>query len=89
MLKSAQVSNLLAIQHPMLQTGQPWVSNPELVAAVSNAGDLGVLHPTAGADSDSDLVANLKANIRRTHGLPRKPFAVALYLPSPQIEALI
>ena len=65
------------------------MSNPELVAAVSNAGGLGVLHSTAGADSDSDLVVNLKANIRRTHGLTRKPFAVAFYLPSPQIEALI
>ncbi|PKB78547.1 MAG: hypothetical protein BZY88_17810 [SAR202 cluster bacterium Io17-Chloro-G9] len=88
-MKRTQVSQILSIQHPVLQAGLPWVSNPELVAAVSNAGGLGVLHPTAGADAEGDLVANLRANIRRMHSLTRNPFAVALYLPNPQIQDLI
>ncbi len=65
------------------------MSNPELVAAVSNAGGLGILHPTAGIAPDGDLLENFSANIRRLHGLTRNPFAVCLYLPNPQIDSLV
>tara|TARA_B100000745_G_scaffold115213_1_gene74338 strand:- start:68 stop:946 length:879 start_codon:yes stop_codon:yes gene_type:complete len=60
-----------------------------LVAAVSNAGGLGVLHPTAGLDLDGDLVSNLQANIRRVQRLTSNPFGIALYLPHPRIEEMI
>ena len=46
-MKRTPVSTALGISYPVLQAGLPWVSNAELVAAVSNAGGLGVLHPTA------------------------------------------
>ena len=88
-MKRTRICNLLGIDLPILQAGLPWVSNPELVAAVSNAGGLGILHPTAGIRADDDLVENLRVNIRRVQRLTRKPFGVALYLPNPMITDII
>ena len=88
-MKRTKVCNILGINIPVLQAGLPWISNPELVAAVSNAGGLGVLHPTAVIEADGDLVENLRANIRRVHRLTRSPFGVALYLPHPQLAKII
>jgi len=67
----------------------PWVSNPELVAAVSNAGGLGVLHPTSGTEVGGDPVADLHAVIRRVQRLTTKPFGISFYLAHPQIQQLI
>jgi len=53
-MKRTPVSTALGISYPVLQAGLPWVSNAELVAAVSNAGGLGVLHPTAGVEPGTD-----------------------------------
>lgn len=88
-MKRTQAAQILSIQHPVLQAGLPWISNPELVAAVSNAGGLGVLHPTAGIRSGENLADNLRNNMRRVRRLTQKPFAVSLYLPNPQIDELI
>ena len=88
-MKRTKACNILGINHPVLQAGLPWVSNPELVAAVSNAGGMGILHPTAGLDASGDLIANLRANMRRAQRLTQNPFAVALYLPNPQIPEII
>ena len=48
-----RVTELLGIQYPIIQGGMQWVGRAELVAAVSNAGGLGVLtaltHPTPDA----------------------------------------
>jgi len=88
-MKRTKVCNMLGINQPILQAGLPWVSNPEMVAAVSNAGGLGILHPTAGIEPGGDIVANLQANIRRVQRLTHNPFGVALYLPNPQISEII
>ena len=88
-MKRTRICSLLGIDLPILQAGLPWVSNPELVAAVSNAGGLGILHPTAGIQADDDLVENLRANIRRVQLLTRNRFGVALYLPNPMIADII
>ena len=88
-MKRTQVCNILGISHPILQAGLAWVSNPELVAAVSNAGGMGILHPTAGLDAKGDWIANLRVNIRRVQRLTQNPFAVALYLPNPHISEII
>ena len=88
-MKRTRVCSLLGIDLPILQAGLPWVSNPELVAAVSNAGGLGILHPTAGINDDDDLVENLRVNIRRVQRLTRNSFGVALYLPNPSITDII
>ena len=88
-MKRTPVSTALGISYPVLQAGLPWVSNAELVAAVSNAGGLGVLHPTAGVEPGGDPVADLHAVIRKVQRLTTKPFGVSFYLAHPQIEQLI
>ena len=88
-MKRTKVCGVLGISRPVLQAGLPWISNPELVAAVSNAGGLGILHPTAGIEAGGDIVANLRSNLRRVQRLTQQPFGVALYLPHPRITDLI
>ena len=88
-MKRTAVSTALGIIHPVLQAGLPWVSNPELVAAVSNAGGLGILHQTSGIEPGGDPVANLHAVIRKAQRLTQKPFGIAFQVAHPQIEQLI
>ncbi|MEN8165345.1 MAG: nitronate monooxygenase, partial [Acidobacteriota bacterium] len=38
-----KITKDLGIENPIIQGGMMWVSQPELVAAVSNAGGLGIL----------------------------------------------
>ena len=88
-MKKTEVCRLLGIEHPILQAGMPWISNPRLVAAVSNAGGLGILHPTAGMSLNGDPVANLRAGIRQVRRLTSSPFGVAFYVPHPQVTPLM
>ncbi len=88
-MRDSQVGKILAIDHPILQAGMPWISNPELVAAVSNAGGLGIIHPTASMAPDGDLVANLRQNLRLVRRLTGNPFGVAFYLGNPRIEEIV
>ena len=37
------ITQLFNIQYPIILPGMSWISTPELVAAVSNAGGLGIL----------------------------------------------
>ena len=67
----------------------PWVSNPELVAAVSDAGGLGILHPSAGMSRGGDMVDNLRENIRKVRRLTTSPFGVSFYLANPLVSSLI
>ena len=88
-MKDKRVSRLLAIEYPILQAGMPWVSNPELVAAVSDAGGLGILHPSAGMSEGGDMVANLRENLRTVRRLTSSPFGVSFYLANPIVSELI
>ena len=88
-MRNSRLCRLLAIDHPILQAGMPWVSNPELVAAVSDAGALGILHPSAGMSRDGDMVDNLRENIRKVRRLTGNPFGVSFYLANPLVRRLI
>src|SRR2546422_5983874 len=66
--------DLLGIEHPIVQAGMASVAGPELVAAVSNAGGLGVL-PGLHLPPDK-----LREQIRVVRTLTRKPFGVNLWL---------
>ena len=88
-MKNTRVSRLLAIDYPILQAGVPWVSNPELVAAVSEAGGLGILHPSAGMSPDGDMLGNLRENVRSVRRLTNNPFGVCFYLANPSVSQLI
>jgi nitronate monooxygenase len=65
---------LLGSEHPILQAGMAGAAGPELVAAVSNAGALGIL---PGLNLPPD---RLREQIRKIRTLTDKPFGVNLWL---------
>jgi len=72
---STRVTELFGIKYPIVQGGMMWISRAELVAAVSNAGGLGILtaftFPT---------LEELAAEIEKTRELTDKPFGVNITL---------
>jgi NAD(P)H-dependent flavin oxidoreductase YrpB (nitropropane dioxygenase family) len=70
------ICELLGIEVPILLAGMGGASTPELAAAVSNAGGLGVLG-AAGCGPKQ-----LRAWIRRTRELTDRPFGVDTLLPA-------
>ncbi|NLE78517.1 MAG: nitronate monooxygenase [Rhodococcus sp.] len=64
------LTELVGIQHPVVQTGMGWVSGPRLTAATANAGGLGIL---ASATMTYD---ELEAAVAKTKQLTDKPFGV-------------
>jgi NAD(P)H-dependent flavin oxidoreductase YrpB (nitropropane dioxygenase family) len=71
-------TDLLGIEHPIVQGGMMWVGRAELAAAVSNAGGLGLL--TALTQPTPD---DLRREIDRCRAMTDKPFGVNLtILPS-------
>jgi len=71
-------TELVGIEHPIVQGGMQWVARAQLAAAVSNAGGLGILsaltHPTP---------EDLRKEIARCRELTDRPFGVNLtILPS-------
>jgi len=70
------ICELLEIEHPIVLAGMGGASTPELAAAVSNAGGLGVL----GAATCGP--AKLRAWIQQTRELTDKPFGVDTLLPA-------
>jgi len=73
-LKTA-LCDLLEIEYPVLLAGMGTFALPELVAAVSNAGGLGVLGATGLT------VDGVRDAIRQTRSLTNKPFGLDLILP--------
>lgn len=88
-MKRTRLCELLEIDHPIIQAGVSWISNPELAAAVSNAGALGAVAPTAGMAVDGDIRVNLREVIRRTKNLTERPFGVVVYLATPEVKDMI
>ena len=89
-MKKTRLCDLLEIEYPIIQGGMVWISNAELAAAVSNAGGLGLISPTAGMGRNDDQVENLKEQIEIAKSLTSKPFGVNLpILGNPQIEDLV
>lgn len=74
MLKT-RITELFGIKYPIIAGPMAYLSTPKLVAAVSNAGGLGVLASTTIPTS-----TELKQEIRRTRDLTDKPFAVNVTL---------
>ena len=64
----------LGIEHPIIQSGMGRIAGPDLVAAVSNAGGLGIL---AGLFLPAE---DLREGIRRVRALTDRPFGVNLWL---------
>lgn len=71
MVLTTRITDLLGIEHPIVQGGMQVVGVPELASAVSNAGGLGML--TALTFPSATV---LRDEIERCKALTAKPFAV-------------
>ena len=75
-----RITELLGIEHPVIQGGMAWVAEHKLAAAVSNAGGLGLI---GAASAPEDVI---RAEIRRAKELTDKPFGVNVMLMSPYAD---
>jgi len=72
-----RITELLGIEHPIIQGGMHYVGYAELAAAVSNAGGLGII--TGLTQGTPEKLAN---EIARCKDMTDKPFGVNLtFLP--------
>ncbi len=74
---STRITDLFDCEHPILLPGMSWISTPTLVAAVSNAGGVGIL--ATGPLSAEET----RASIREIRELTDKPFGVGATLLMP------
>ncbi|MCX7587377.1 MULTISPECIES: NAD(P)H-dependent flavin oxidoreductase [unclassified Phenylobacterium] len=73
-----RITELLGIQHPIVQGGMHFVGFAEMAAAVSNAGGLGIITGLTQGTPEK-----LKAEIERCRAMTDKPFGVNLtFLPA-------
>ena len=73
-----RLTQLLGIEHPVVQGGMMWVGRADLAAAVSNAGGLGIITGLTPGSPDA-----LRREIDRCRAMTDKPFGVNLtILPS-------
>lgn len=82
MLKTS-LCDLLHIQYPIIQGGMAWVATPELAAAVSNGGGLGLL---GAANMPPDVLRNA---IHKTKAMTSYPFGVNVMLMSPFVKEVM
>ena len=76
LLFKTRVTELFGIEYPILQGALGGgLSGPELVAAVSNAGGLGII-----ASLSYETPQELREEIRKTKSMTDKPFAVNVAL---------
>lgn len=75
-----RITELLGIEHPIIQGGMAWVAEYHLASAVSEAGGLGLI---GGANAPGDVVRDY---IRKTKERTSKPFGVNVMLMSPYAD---
>ncbi|MBN1882328.1 MAG: nitronate monooxygenase [Deltaproteobacteria bacterium] len=80
-----RITELFGIEYPIILSGMSWISLPKMVAAVSNAGGLGIL--ATGPLSHDEC----KEAIREIRSLTDKPFGAnaSLMLPGAQDNARV
>ncbi|GHA05348.1 NAD(P)H-dependent flavin oxidoreductase [Novosphingobium arvoryzae] len=71
MALKTRITELLEIEHPIVQGGMMNVGFAELASAVSNAGGLGIITALSQPSPDA-----LRAEIERTRAMTAKPFGV-------------
>jgi enoyl-[acyl-carrier protein] reductase II len=77
-----RVTDLLGIEHPIVQAPMGWIARAQLASAVSNAGGLGIIETSSG---ELDAV---RAEIVKMRDLTDKPFGVniaQLFVRDPKI----
>jgi len=78
-----RITELFGIKHPIIQGAMSWVSFPPLVAAVSNAGGLGILGAAFMSPDE------LQESIRNVKTRTNKPFGVNFMPGHPQLGELL
>ncbi|HAT54176.1 MAG TPA: diguanylate cyclase [Lactobacillus sp.] len=77
-----RVAERLNIKYPFIQGPMSWLTNAEFVAAVSNAGGLGILGPNAGqttvTSDPRETAERMRTEIKKVQQLTDKPFGVTL-----------
>lgn len=69
-----RVTELLGVEHPIIQAPMGWIARAQLASAVSNAGAMGIIETASG-----DLEA-IRGEIRKMRELTDKPFGVNIAL---------
>lgn len=88
-MKNNRICQILGIEKPVIQGPLSWLTDARLVAAVNNAGGLGVLGPNAGLTAETAVstpeatAEKMREEIRKTKKLTEKPFGVNL-IPTPE-----
>jgi len=70
-------TEILGIKHPIMLAGMNWVTTPKLVAAVCNAGGLGIFATAASTPEET------RKSIREIRNLTDKPFGINQILIGP------
>lgn len=78
----SEITELFGIRYPIIQGGMAWVAQYPLVAAVSNAGGLGIIG-AGGAGADW-----VREQIQEAKKLTDKPFGVNIMLMNPEADAI-
>lgn len=78
-------TTILETEFPLIQAPMNWVTDAKLVAAVNNAGGLGVLGTNAGQTTISsdpiEVKKRMKIEIEKTNKLTTKPFGINILTP--------
>jgi len=75
-----KLTEMLGIEHPIIQGGMHYVGYAGMAAAVSNAGGLGIVTALTVAQPQLGGAENLRSEIRKCRELTNKPFGVNLTL---------
>ena len=70
-------TEMVGVKHPIMLAGMNWITTPKLVAAVCNAGGLGILATAAYSPAET------RKHIREIRKLTKKPFGINQILIGP------
>jgi enoyl-[acyl-carrier protein] reductase II len=80
----SRIPSILGIKYPIVQGAMSWLTDARLVAAVSEAGGLGMLGPHAGQTtnptSNEEVIERLRAEIHHVKALTDKPFGLPVMI---------
>ena len=77
-----RITEILEIEHPILQGGMAWVAEHNLAAAVSEAGGLGIIG-AGGAPAEA-----VREQIQKVKAVTNNPFGVNIMLMNPEADAI-
>ena len=77
-----RITELLGVEHPLIQGGMAWVAECRLAAAVSEAGGFGII----GAGAAPAQV--VQEQIRQCRAITDKPFGVNIMLMNPEADRI-